>query len=190
MDEMDINDEFDWSARSTSYDNGSTTAVSQVNDDGYATSAWFGEGPISEAVNTSALWDPFNLNAAMLARFFSAETIANAESFTITRGAGEQIVIDGEAVRSLAATLDYMNGSRTEVRAERPDPFGEIVVWEHTEYSPAGEVVSYSYGTTLRATANPSSSLGNGTSTPTASRRATGSRRSRSTIRTSPSPTT
>jgi hypothetical protein len=29
------------------------------------------------------------------------------------------------------------------------------VVWEHTEFSPTGEVVSHSYGTTLRATSQP-----------------------------------
>ncbi len=46
------------------------------------------------------------------------------------------------------------DGSRAEVRPI-PNPFGEVVIWEHTEYSPTGEEISHSYGTTLRATGQP-----------------------------------
>ncbi len=113
-----------------------------VAEDGSSTTTWFGGSAIAEAMaGPLASGIPF----ATWGEFFASQSIdvANATSYTV------------QSANEIAAIVWHLNGSRTEVRIPRPDPFGEVVVWEQTEYSPTGEVVSHSYGTTLRATGQP-----------------------------------
>jgi hypothetical protein len=54
-------------------------------------------------------------------------------------------------LRSIEIVFDDGKRHLTEAAGPPASPWGETV-WEHTEYSPAGEVVSHSFGTTLGAT--------------------------------------
>jgi hypothetical protein len=121
---------------------------SQVTEGGESTT-WFGASPIAQAMAGPLALGPF----ASWGDYFESRGTdpTDLSTFTEWRTIGDET----PGVINVGATINATNGWRAEVRVERPDPFGEVVVWEHTEYSPAGEVISYSYGTTLRATGQP-----------------------------------
>jgi Ca2+-binding RTX toxin-like protein len=106
--------------------------LEQIN--GSQVNTFFG-GTILQGMVDAAAW---GVNAETLQNLWIGTDYTNAQSLTVERGTG-----------ATTGTLARTDGSRVEVRVPPPNPWGEVV-WEHTEYSPAGEEVSYSYGTTFK----------------------------------------
>jgi hypothetical protein len=144
----DINNDYNWFKHWIYLHDGTIMQTEKVFDDGSSTATWFGE-QIGQAMASPLALGPF----ASWEQYFNFASpgadVTDLSSFTQWR------TIDANEGVTTGSILQGVDGSRTEVRVRPTSPFSDVVVWEHTEYSPGGEPVGYYYSTTLRATGKP-----------------------------------
>jgi hypothetical protein len=139
----DIDGVYDWFTHTVYVHDDEILHSDTAYDDGSSTTTIFDPQAILQAAEELR---QSGVNSVVVSMLQGTE-FENAQELSITWEQGGTVSLGNLSQLSLLRA----DGSRAEATKRPPSPFGEEL-WDYTEYSPSGEIISHEIGTTIRAT--------------------------------------